>query len=208
MCVCVAIGRGMGRVVGGLRICKVEGTRVFFCGGDGDVVGGWGGYVQRLWTCDVQQSAPVSSRRPQRGIPRARRGRGAEEAFALPGSHALALVLSRWTRLARKTPLRGASNTHRLRVRRRAQLVAALHPHALQLPLDLRPALLPLLHLGEALAELCEFLLDARLLRCRADALELPLLGRLAEPEGEEVGVVALERGAGGDGDEGCRGWG
>src|SRR5690242_5374952 len=114
-----------------------------------------------------------------RGIPRAGR---TEQALALRALANLRTgVLSTFpTRraaltphtLTHLTPL--ALHIHRLRVRRRTQLVAALDPHPLQFSLDLELPCLPLLDFGESLAQLGEFLFDRGFLGCGADALELP----------------------------------
>lgn len=93
----------------------------------------------------------------------------------------------------------------RLSVRRRPQLVAALDPDLLELSLNLRAARRPLFDLGEPVAQLGELLFDRRLLRRGADARKLPLFARVAQAQGEQVRVVALEGGAGGDCDESWR---
>ena len=69
--------------------------------------------------------------------------------------------------------------------------------------LDLRATLLPLLDLGESLAQLGELLFDRGLLRRAADAREFPLFAGVAQAEGKQVGVVPLQGGAGGYRDQG-----
>ena len=82
------------------------------------------------------------------------------------------------------------------KIRRWRQLLTlALNPHPIQFTLNLLPALLPALNLGQPVPQLREFLFHARLFRLRAYALKLPFVSVLAHAEGEGVGVVAFEAG-------------
>ena len=72
-----------------------------------------------------------------------------------------------------------------LNVRRGLQglIVAPLNPDGFKLAVDLLAAALPLLDLGEALAQLLQLALDVHLLAFGADALELPLVALVARAE-------------------------
>ena len=80
------------------------------------------------------------------------------------------LPTPRWTRLTLHAPLLfytplltpfPTPNIHRLRIRRRTQLIAALDPHSLQLIFNLQFSSFPLVDFGELLTQLDEFLLNA-----------------------------------------------
>lgn len=88
-------------------------------------------------------------------------------------------------------------------VRWRVQRVALLGPDGGKLLLDVIAALLPLVNLSKTLLDLLDFLLDLHLLALSADTLKLPLVAALALAEDEVKRVVLLERGAGGNGNQG-----
>jgi hypothetical protein len=94
-------------------------------------------------------------------------------------------------------------------VLRRLQLLPTLtllpttrRPHLAQLLLNLPPSNLPLLNPIQPIPQLRQLLLDTVLLARSPDPQELVLVCFLSQAEGEGVGVVAFEGGAGGDGDE------
>ena len=82
-------------------------------------------------------------------------------------------------------------------------LLAAFHPHLAQLGLDLGMAGLSNLDLRQLLLQELQLAPCVHLLRLGADALDFPLVALLALAEDEVVRVIFLERGAGGDSDEG-----